>query len=546
MKLKIKQTVLSAVIMVLLLPLQGQNLIPDPSFELLVPQWVGEDTIWVSGSAGYPFYKPEEYLIHWKNPSSISSPDYKHLKSIGEYNPLCPAPGPQIPRTGEALVGVVTYGSVGYPNGREYLYTKLTQDLVPGKWYKAGFYVSFPDINRIANNNLGILFTSQPISTNHIYTYTANPQIESNTIVTDTANWVKIEGYFRADSSYQYFTFGNFRNDAQTNHSIVNPNQFYWDSGYYWFDDVFVIPIGAALQGDTLVCPGNKANITATGDVQWAWAEAANPSQIIGTDSILTVYPQQTSTYIFYGLTDTLTHTVEVYPVPPNPFFATDTVLCEGNTMSLQPQVGAQAQYTWQNGQQNGAFEVSAPGLYSVTITDGPCILTDAITVKYTRPAHAGLLPDTAFCPGDPIEPGVYIPYSQYLWSNGQTGNSILIDEGGSYGLQVSNACGTFELQFEVQQKDCPCNIYIPNAFTPNGDGVNETFRPITECRLMEYEWFVFDRWGKLVFSSQNPNDEWAAENYPSGLYAVKVYIRGKDNAQVKNETYYTKISIIK
>lgn len=506
------------------------------------------DTIWVVNSAGHPFFKPEEYLIHWKNPSTVASPDYRHLKSIGEYNPLSNAPGPQTPRTGEAIVGMVM-GKIDFnENRREYLYTQLTVPLIPGKWYKGGYYVSFPEINRYASDNFGMLFsTYSPYNPSQVVTLIpANPQIEVKQMVTESENWVKIEGYFRADSAYNTTTIGCFRYDNEIGSQLINPNQVYWNSSYYWFDDVFVIPIGAALQGDTLVCPGKKASITATGDVQWAWAEAANPSQIIGTDSILTVYPQQTSTYIFYGLTDTLTHTVEVYPVPPNPFFATDTVLCEGNTMSLQPQVGAQAQYTWQNGQQNGAFEVSAPGLYSVTITDGPCTLTDAITVKYTRPADAGLLPDTAFCPGDPIEPGVYIPYSQYLWSNGQTGNSILIDEGGSYGLQVSNACGTFELQFEVQQKDCPCNIYIPNTFTPNGDGVNETFRPIIECRLMEYEWFVFDRWGKLVFSSQNPNDEWAAENYPSGLYAVKVYIRGKDNAQVKNETYYTKISIIK
>jgi gliding motility-associated-like protein len=50
--------------------------------------------------------------------------------------------------------------------------------------------------------------------------------------------------------------------------------------------------------------------------------------------------------------------------------------------------------------------------------------------------------------------------------------------------------------------------IYFPNAFTPDGDGLNETFGGIG--RLIEvYELYIFDRWGSLIFESHDPIDRW-------------------------------------
>jgi hypothetical protein len=181
-----------------------------------------------------------------------------------------------------------------------------------------------------------------------------------------------------------------------------------------------------------------------------------------------------------------------------------------------------------------------------VDITDGPCTVSDSIRVYYTFAPYPALLPDTAFCPGDPIELMVHIPHSDYLWSTGHSGNSLLVNTGGSYSLTVSNVCGVNELFFEVVQKDCPCRVWIPNAFTPDGDGINEGFRPVTDCRLLEYEWFVYDRWGTLQYSSQNPDDVWTAENAVPGVYTLKLVFMGKDNTQIMKEVLYRSIILIK
>ena len=53
------------------------------------------------------------------------------------------------------------------------------------------------------------------------------------------------------------------------------------------------------------------------------------------------------------------------------------------------------------------------------------------------------------------------------------------------------------------------CIVYIPNAFTPNGDGLNDTFSPSSSCSFERYELSVFNRWGQLVFRSKEPEEAW-------------------------------------
>lgn len=53
------------------------------------------------------------------------------------------------------------------------------------------------------------------------------------------------------------------------------------------------------------------------------------------------------------------------------------------------------------------------------------------------------------------------------------------------------------------------CNYYIPNAFSPNGDGKNDFFKPIIKCDFNEYSLKIFNRWGELVYHSVNINNAW-------------------------------------
>src|SRR5437016_1900588 len=53
-----------------------------------------------------------------------------------------------------------------------------------------------------------------------------------------------------------------------------------------------------------------------------------------------------------------------------------------------------------------------------------------------------------------------------------------------------------------------PEAAFVPNAFTPNSDGINDTFRVKGE-NLQDFKMLVYDRWGEVIFESTNPNEGW-------------------------------------
>ena len=63
-------------------------------------------------------------------------------------------------------------------------------------------------------------------------------------------------------------------------------------------------------------------------------------------------------------------------------------------------------------------------------------------------------------------------------------------------------------------------NCYIPNAFTPNNDGVNDTFGPVMTA-MKSYQIRIYDRWGGLVFNKENK--QWDGADYPTGIYNYNI-----------------------
>ena len=61
--------------------------------------------------------------------------------------------------------------------------------------------------------------------------------------------------------------------------------------------------------------------------------------------------------------------------------------------------------------------------------------------------------------------------------------------------------------------------VFIPDVFTPNGDGKNEVFKPILTGDLEKFELIVMNRWGQTIYSSLDPNRGWSGENSESGLF---------------------------
>ncbi len=96
--------------------------------------------------------------------------------------------------------------------------------------------------------------------------------------------------------------------------------------------------------------------------------------------------------------------------------------------------------------------------------------------------------------------------------------------------LTVTNPIGCTDSAYTLVEG--PVLIYIPNAFTPNNDGINDAFKVIIS-EVTQYELDIFNRWGEVIFHSENPDEVWigdvnGGEHYaPAGMYNYRLKWKG-------------------
>ncbi len=114
-------------------------------------------------------------------------------------------------------------------------------------------------------------------------------------------------------------------------------------------------------------------------------------------------------------------------------------------------------------------------------------------------------------CPGDSLlADATYPGATSWLWDDGSQGalNTVAFNE--VKRVQVYAGCESFTHTFTVEAKeDCPCPIDFPNLFTPNGDGTNDRFEPVSKCAFSNMFIQVYSRWGQMIYSTRDPKEGW-------------------------------------
>jgi gliding motility-associated-like protein len=128
----------------------------------------------------------------------------------------------------------------------------------------------------------------------------------------------------------------------------------------------------------------------------------------------------------------------------------------------------------------------------------------------------------------------IYAPpgFSSYLWSNGHSGNSFAVSDTGVFWVTAQDSCASALHDTFRIDGICDCNrtLFVPNSFTPNGDGQNDLFYPRSGAGVTKITLFqVYNRWGTLLFERENvlPNDINAAwdGSYQGGIPLPDVYV---------------------
>jgi gliding motility-associated-like protein len=185
-----------------------------------------------------------------------------------------------------------------------------------------------------------------------------------------------------------------------------------------------------------------------------------------------------------------------------------DVSICAGESTTLDAQ-NSGAQFTWSTGETTGQITVSSAGIYSVTVTAGTCSATDAAQVTVNALPVVTATNDTVLCEGQTIYLSANTAaQADYLWSNGETTALIAVTTEGIYTVTATDANGCSGVSAVGVTLFCPTDVFIPNAFSPNGDAVNDVLHIYGE-HLQQVHWMIFNRWGELVFETRDPSQGW-------------------------------------
>ncbi len=198
--------------------------------------------------------------------------------------------------------------------------------------------------------------------------------------------------------------------------------------------------------------------------------------------------------------------------------------------------------YQWTDG--NGTVLADTDSILTVTASDrytvvatnetGLCTATDALDIAVVPISENDLILPTraSFCTGDPVDPtvdldpGIFNTYEWRLLPDDaiiSTDQVLNVSVAGTYEVTLFNGFTCTTDLVEVVE-DCRPTIVAPNAFTPDGNGVNDQFFVYPNDYVDEFEILIYTRWGELVFTSNVQDFQWdgiyRGSLLPPGTYA--------------------------
>ena len=311
-----------------------------------------------------------------------------------------------------------------------------------------------------------------------------------------------------------------------------------------------IIP-GFTAVPDSFLCQGSPVTFTNTSlgtllNYTWIFGDGYTAT----TTDAIHIYPNSGVYNVLLIVTnyvpcsDTVSTTLAVDSMSAISISATDSVLCGGHYVTFTgdySQIGnTGVLWTFSDG---GSVHNANPvlhafdgaGVFTVTVEAfyRACPDTSAskevVVIGYPQ---VNLGPDTFICIGsdaitltDNINAGN--PAARWEWSNGGTGPDMIVTEPGYYYVTVNiHGCSASDTIW-VQNG---CYLDIPNAFSPNGDGINDYFFPRTLLSkgLATFNMNIYNRWGQLIFTTSNTDGRgWDGRfndvMQPEGVYVYKI-----------------------
>ncbi len=351
-------------------------------------------------------------------------------------------------------------------------------------------------------------------------------------------------------------------NTAETTPTIVVQ-----DAGTYF---VTVTDAVGCMSGDTIVvvetptpdptilgpvvfCSNEEVQFEASsGFANYVWSSGSNTNPMNYQGITNEIWVQVTDANGCVGA-DTIN--VDVIDVPVLDL-GPDIVLCESEVVVLNAETPGASGYLWSPTDQTSPSVDVLPGSYSVVVNYENCTISDEIDIT-VEPYEFDLGEDLILC----YEQGVFLAHSLYnidsiIWHDGTNASwfeqltysslsDTLIISATAYG------CDQKQDTVIVLLEDCNCQFYVPNSFTPNNDQLNDVFSVYFDCPVVHFELSIFNRWGELVFQTDDPNFVWdgqlnSGEDAQDGVYTWKMRYENKYTNLTREKEMHGHVNVLR
>lgn len=201
------------------------------------------------------------------------------------------------------------------------------------------------------------------------------------------------------------------------------------------------------------------------------------------------------------------------YSALPTVSLGSDKVLCTRDEypVHLSPNTSNAdgAMYAWSTGESTSGIDVSSDGNYSVTVTNQRgCVGFDDVNVRLQDELTLDLHQEDDFCDDGRATLVAATNAPNIYWSTGESTPEIEVHAYGRYHVRVYD--GPCQLVQDIDVDRCPFNLYFPNCISASfDDGMNDYFFMSDPSLVAEWEIWIYDRWGMLVYHSTDPNFRW-------------------------------------
>jgi gliding motility-associated-like protein len=301
------------------------------------------------------------------------------------------------------------------------------------------------------------------------------------------------------------------------------------------------IAAGVNLGNDTTICLYDTAVLQVSGNFATIiWQDGS-------TGAIYNV--SQSGVYSVVAVTTsgcTVTDTIAVNVHAPVLSLGNDTIVCPGGIALLQA-TGNFVSLLWAGGNTGSVFTAGTAGTYYATATDSfGCKVSDSVKVSFYPPVQFNCAPVQYICDSTTsvaLNPG---NFGTYLWNTGDTAQTITVWQLGTYVVYVTdnNGCHASDsiMVMSCDTQSICGSYFIPNAFTPNGDGHNDAFAAIRKPDTEPAQFFamsIFDRWGQRMFETNNETTAWdgtfKGKPVPPGVYVYQIkYVTMSNELNIK------------